>query len=125
MVTAMKVAENSDEIIIRLRDVTGQPNTNKYISFGADLPIISAREVNGQEETLGEAEIVDGVLQFSLTPFQPKAFALTIANKSKITLKQLTSQSVPLPFTAKREIQASVSFNRFSGWSHRSHFHGR
>ena len=98
MVTSIKQAENSDEIIIRIRDITGQPNDNKLLGFFKDFPILAAREVNGQEETIGPADIEEGMLKYSLAPFQPKAFAITLENKSKIKLEPPTSLTIDLPF---------------------------
>lgn len=98
MVTSIKQAENSDEIIIRICDITGQPNNDKLLDFFKSFPIIAAREVNGQEETIGPADVEGGILKYSLAPFQPKAFALTVENNSKIKLVPPASWPLDLPF---------------------------
>ncbi|MFZ5979036.1 MAG: glycoside hydrolase family 38 C-terminal domain-containing protein [Candidatus Zixiibacteriota bacterium] len=98
LVTSMKLAENSDEIIIRLRDLTGQSNDNNSLTFGNSFPILAAREVNGQEETIAPVDVEDGRLRYSLTPFQIKAFAVTLKNDSRIELKRPTSLAVDLPY---------------------------
>jgi alpha-mannosidase len=76
MVNAVKLAEDSDEIIIRVRELTGRAQENVNLVF--DRPIVSAREVNGVEEEVGPAQIVDGRLAISLKSYQPKAFAVIL-----------------------------------------------
>jgi alpha-mannosidase len=82
MVNAVKPAEDSDEIVIRLRELTGTPADNVRVRFAR--PVVAAREVNGAEDRIGPATIVDGALVTSLTPYQPKAFALTLAGDAKV-----------------------------------------
>ncbi|MFH2048800.1 MAG: glycoside hydrolase family 38 C-terminal domain-containing protein [bacterium] len=96
MINSIKLAENSDEIIIRVREINGVAHEGVNISF--EHPVISAREVNGQEEEIGVAEINQGHLQFSLSPFQPKAFAITLESRSNLKLKKLVSHFIDLPF---------------------------
>jgi len=50
---AVKMAENSDELVIRVRELQGRRADGVTISFGK--PVVSAREVNGQEEEIGAA----------------------------------------------------------------------
>ncbi|HPM37755.1 MAG TPA: glycoside hydrolase family 38 C-terminal domain-containing protein [candidate division Zixibacteria bacterium] len=76
MIAAVKMAEECDEIIIRVRETAGAPRTQAALAF--DRPIAAAREVNGAEENVGPAEVADGRLVVSLTAFQPKAFAVTL-----------------------------------------------
>jgi alpha-mannosidase len=45
-VLALKKAEQGDEIIVRLVELDGKPQANIRVSF--DVPITTAREVNGQ-----------------------------------------------------------------------------
>ncbi len=54
---------------------TGQ--TDVRVSFAA--PITSAREVNGQEQPLGDAKVEDGALVTSFGAYQPRAFAIKLA----------------------------------------------
>src|SRR5207244_9300004 len=55
-VLALKKAEESEEVIVRLVELNGQSQTNVRLSFAA--PIISAREVNGQELPIGKATVM-------------------------------------------------------------------
>jgi alpha-mannosidase len=52
-IQAMKKAEDSDEFIIRLRETDGEDASGTAVSFAS--PILSAREVDGQERPIGTA----------------------------------------------------------------------
>ena len=75
-VLAVKKAERSDEIIVRLVELDGRPQADVHVSFAA--AISAAREVNGQEQPLGEAKVSDGALVTSFGAYQPRAFALKL-----------------------------------------------
>ncbi len=74
---ALKRAELSDEIIVRLVELDGRPQPNVKVSFA--VPIASAREVNGQEQPIGSAETSGGSLVTSFTAYQPRTFAVKLA----------------------------------------------
>ena len=95
MVNAVKLAEDSDEIVVRVRELTGEGNERVAIKF--DRPVMTAREVNGGEEELGPAIIENGQLICSLTSFQPKAYAVTLA-APEVGLNRPVAVSVNLPF---------------------------
>jgi alpha-mannosidase len=73
---ALKRAENSDEFVIRMVELSGKPEPNVRVAFAS--PIVSAREVNGQEQPLGPADIKDGELVASFTAYQPLTFAVRL-----------------------------------------------
>jgi alpha-mannosidase len=75
-VLALKKAESSDELILRLVELDGKPQPDVHISFAA--PITSAREVNGQEQELGDAHVAGGDLVTSFGAYQPRTFALKL-----------------------------------------------
>ncbi|HEY3054633.1 MAG TPA: glycoside hydrolase family 38 C-terminal domain-containing protein [Thermoanaerobaculia bacterium] len=75
-VMALKKAEDSDEIIVRLVENDGKSVSDVHLSFAA--PVISAREVNGQEMPAGDATVQDGKLVVTLAPYQLRAFALKL-----------------------------------------------
>jgi alpha-mannosidase len=83
--TAVKIAEHSNELVIRVRETAGRQTEN--VSIKLAMPVISAREVNGMEDSVGAATITKGVLVTSFTPYQPKAFAVTVANKPAVADK--------------------------------------
>jgi alpha-mannosidase len=76
-IMALKKAEASDEYVVRLVELDGKPQSDVRISFAA--PITSAREVNGQEQPLGAANVVGGALVTSFGAYQPRAFAIKLA----------------------------------------------
>lgn len=51
-VEAVKKAEDSDEIIVRLKELAGKPAANLALRF--PVAITAAREVNGQEQPIGQ-----------------------------------------------------------------------
>jgi alpha-mannosidase len=92
---ALKQAELSDEIIVRLVELDGQPRSGVRISFHA--PIASAREVNGQEQPVGPAMIDAGALVASFTAYQPRTFAVRLA-PSRTKVAPTHSTPVTLPY---------------------------
>jgi alpha-mannosidase len=93
IIRAMKKAEESDEIIVRL----GEGTKNNVDGFTLTLGdgIESAREVYASEEYLGEARVVDGKLVADFKPYEIKSFALTLKNSS-LTAEKVISTSVKL-----------------------------
>jgi alpha-mannosidase len=71
---ALKKAEESDEMIVRLVELDGNPQPDVRISFST--PITAAREVNGQEQPVGSAALNDGALVTSFSAYQPRTFAI-------------------------------------------------
>lgn len=94
-VLALKKAEDSDEIILRMVELNGRPAPNVRVSFAA--PVASAREVNAQEEAIGPADVSHGDLTASFTPYQPRTFALRLA-PPQIQLARPHSQAVALHY---------------------------
>jgi alpha-mannosidase len=74
---AMKKAEASDEIVVRLVEISGKPESDVHIAFAA--PVIAAREINGQEQPVGAASSSAGDLVASFKPYQPRTFAVKLA----------------------------------------------
>ena len=94
-VLALKKAEDTDEVIVRIVELDGRAAPDVRISFAA--PVIAAREVNGQELPVGAASIVKGQLVTSLGRFQPRTFAVKLAQPS-MKLSAPRSHLVPLPY---------------------------
>lgn len=76
-IKALKKAEESDEIIVRVYELTGNNQDNVELTFPST--ILSAREVNGIEEEVGNASFSNNKLAFNIGKFQPKTFALKLA----------------------------------------------
>jgi alpha-mannosidase len=91
-VLALKKAELSDEIIVRLVELDGKPQVDVRVAFGA--AIVAAREVNGQEQPVGTARVNGGALVTSFSAYQPRTFAVKLAKGST---KVAGVQSVPVP----------------------------
>jgi alpha-mannosidase len=90
-VLAVKKAELSDEVVVRLVELDGKPEADVHVSFAA--PIESAREVNGQEQPVGPATVTDGALVTSFGGYQPRTFALHLGAPAT---KSVGIESVPV-----------------------------
>ncbi len=92
-VLAVKKAEGGDDMIVRLVELDGKPRNDVRVSFAS--PVTAAREVNGQEQPLGNATIADGALVTSFGAYQPRTFAVHIGPASaKATAVQSTPVSL-------------------------------
>jgi alpha-mannosidase len=94
-VLALKKAEMSDEVIVRLVELDGRPQSNVKVSFAA--PVTGAREVNGQEQPVGPASLHDGALLTSFTANQPRTFALRLGT-APTAAQGVHSTPVPLTY---------------------------
>ncbi len=94
-VNAVKVSEAGDEIIVRVKETKGR-TANAQIKLA--FPIEAAREVNGFEEEVGSASFRGNSLDFSLTPFQPKAFAVKLKTESSNDAVLPMGEAVELPY---------------------------
>lgn len=94
-ILALKKAELSDEVIVRLVELDGKETPDVHVKFAA--PLDAAREVNGQESPVGSANVVDGALQTSFKPYQPRTFALRLG-KSPISDPGVNSQPIDLNY---------------------------
>jgi alpha-mannosidase len=75
-VLALKKAEESDDLIVRLVELDGRHQQNVRLAFAA--PVESAREVNGREQPLHAAPVDNGELQTSFSPYQVRTFAVKL-----------------------------------------------
>lgn len=76
-VLALKKAELSNEVIVRMVEMEGIPQQNVRVSFAA--PVMAAREVNAQEQPMGAATVANGELVTSFGAYQPRTFAVRLA----------------------------------------------
>ncbi len=94
-VLALKKAEDSEEVIVRIVELDGRDVP--YIDLGFPAPVMAAREVNAQELPVGKATIMNGYLVTSLGPFQPRTFAVKLGKPAaQLFLPQ--SQPIELPY---------------------------
>ena len=94
-VKAVKKAEETNELIVRVYEWAGQQHDQVTLTFPAR--VLSAREVNGLEEQVGSVTTSDNTLTFSISKYQPKTFAVTLAAAMTPTDEQ-TDVAVSLPY---------------------------
>ncbi|MCK4413160.1 MAG: chitobiase/beta-hexosaminidase C-terminal domain-containing protein [Candidatus Eisenbacteria sp.] len=105
-VRALKLAEEGDEIVIRLQEIAGQPVDEVLVRFAA--PVATFREINGAEESLasppsgegtvaGPAALQHGAIRLSLGAYQPRTLALRLEAPAKL-LDRAEMVPVALPF---------------------------
>lgn len=94
-VMAVKKAEDSNEMIVRLVELDGQPQADVHVSLPTG--IASAQEVDGQERPVGPATVTDGELVTDIGSYQLRAFAIT-PGTAPTQVPAVTQQTVTLPF---------------------------
>jgi alpha-mannosidase len=96
-VRALKLAEESDEIVVRLQELSGGPVEGVRLSFAR--PVVAVREVNGAEEPIAEhgtggaippptppaLALREGEVVLDFLPFRPRTLALRLAPRQSIT----------------------------------------
>lgn len=114
-VLALKKAEQSDEVIVRLVEMDGKPASNVHIQFAA--PIAAAREVTAQEMPLDNAKatVSKGELVTSFGTYQPRTFAVKLA-ATHAKASPPRSRPVTLPYDlAVASLDGSKSSSGFDG----------
>ena len=71
---ALKKAEHSDEVVIRLVEMSGRPAKRVKVTFAS--PLQAAREINGIEDAVGPAGLEGGALVADFGPFEVRSFAV-------------------------------------------------
>jgi len=94
MVKALKKAENSAEIVVRLQELAGQAQTAQ-LTFASS--ILTARQVTGAEDPITSFNPTGGVLTVSLGAYQPLTLALILASSGSFVARP-ASVPVTLPF---------------------------
>ena len=94
IVRAIKKAENSDEIIIRLNESAKEKIENFTLSMGDGIE--SAKEVYASEEFIKNATVTNGKLVTSFAPYEIKTFALKLKNSSNN--KKKTNTTIKLDY---------------------------
>lgn len=100
-IRAIKLAEATDWVIVRVQELWGRAATDVRLTFGG--PVVEAVEVDGQERLIGEASVKDGALAFDITAYSPRSFAVRIGARGETgtpAVGSRTSQGTPiaLPF---------------------------
>ena len=111
-VLALKKAELSNELIVRIVEMDGKPAANVRLNF--PVAVVAAREVNGQEQPIGSAKIENGALVTSLGAYQPRTFALKIAapnTRAPLTQSQPVTLDYEMSVASRRNRPADGSFD--------------
>ncbi len=95
IIRAIKKAENSDEIVIRVNEGNNEHHSKVRLTVGDG--IFSAREIYASEEHICDAVVNDGCLVFDMKPYEVKSFALTLA-PSKNKGGYIRQTPIVLPF---------------------------
>ncbi len=95
IIRAIKKAEKSDEIIVRLNEGAKTNIENYTLKLGNGIE--SAREIYASEEHIKDATVVDGKLVTSFEPYEIKSFALKL-KASEIKGNNLSSTPISLDF---------------------------
>jgi alpha-mannosidase len=93
-VQAIKKAEDTDEIIVRVKEMSGRPQQG--VTIAAVSPIVAASEVDGQERRLADARLSDGRLVTDFTPYGIRSFAIRLAAPQQAA-RTAGSQALSLP----------------------------
>ena len=97
LVRAVKYAEDSDSIIVRINEATGKERKGVSLRFFA--PVTAAEEVYGSEEFRRKAKLKDGAVQFDLKPFEIKSFRITLNNAKKKAKESF--KKIDLPYNTQ------------------------
>lgn len=111
-VLALKKAELTNEVIVRVVEMDGKPAENVRLDF--PVALVAAREVNGQEQPIGPAKVEGGSLVTSLGPYQPRTFAVKIAapnTRMALTESQPVTLDYDLSVASRRNRPADGSFD--------------
>jgi alpha-mannosidase len=80
MVKALKMAEEGEDVVVRLQELNGERADKVTISFPGAVNAI--KEVNGAEDIISDNIQNDSLIKCSLKPYQPASYAFTV-NKTK------------------------------------------
>jgi alpha-mannosidase len=92
-VAALKKAEDSDELVLRLQEHHGRP---AKVRLRLAAPVSAAREINAAEEPVGTYPFSDSELTVDLKPYQPRTFALKLAS-SPAPMPERAAAIIDLP----------------------------
>lgn len=105
VIKALKMAESSDEYVVRVYETGGKVAQNANITFAAD--IVAAVEADGTEKTIGTAGFNGKQLQVAIQPNSIKTYKVKLAKQSKQALEY---EQMALAFDKK-----CFSWNQFAG----------
>ena len=113
-IKALKKAEDSEELIVRVYEWTGEDQNDVKITFPAEIE--SAREVNGIEEEVGPASFSGKQLTFSIGHYQPKTFAVKLGKPAVADNSETNSTTLDLKYNLDVMSYDSSRGNASSGF---------
>jgi alpha-mannosidase len=93
-IRALKHAEDSDEIVVRLQELYGRPGATQVTMASA---MTSAREINAAEEAVGPVTIQNGHVTLDFHPYQSRTIAVRLAPAASPVASR-PSATITLPF---------------------------
>lgn len=105
VIKALKMAESSDEYVVRVYETSGKAQQNANIVFAAD--IVAAVEADGTEKTIGNAGFDGRSLQVTIQANSIKTYKVRLAKKEMTSVKY---ENLALDLDKK-----CFSWNQFAG----------
>lgn len=109
-IQAIKKAEDSNAIVVRLRELSGR--AQKGVRVSAAAKIVSAREIDAQEREIGQATLAGGALACDIGGYELRAFAIELGQQPVITFDCAVS---PMPLDFDCDV-VSTNANRADGF---------
>jgi len=94
-IMAFKKMEKGDYYLVRTTELTGKDQKGLTIDFPGK--VVDAYEINGQEQKSGKVDFSEGKLNFDLTHYTIRSFAVKLASPS-IPIDDLKQEFVDIPF---------------------------
>jgi alpha-mannosidase len=111
-IMALKKAELSDEVVLRMVELDGRPQQNVVVKFAGAIQ--AAREMNGQELPIaGNPTLANGTLVTNFTAYQPRTFALKLA---AATSKAAPASSKPVTLTYDLSVSSNDDTKTVGGF---------
>ncbi len=113
IVNSIKFAEDSDDLVVRLRELYGKPQDLRLFP---PRPVMLATEVNGAEDEIGKAGFDASYVYISLSPYQPKAYKIKFGKLLKDMHKPQGQNPVYQPLSLPYNLDGiSFDSNRKDG----------
>ena len=93
-VMAFKKMEHGDYYLVRVNELSGKDLSNVAVNF--DGKIADAYEVNGQEQKIGPADFSGNKLNFDLSHYTIRSFAVKLASPN--IENEMVQEAVDLPY---------------------------
>lgn len=107
VIRAIKKAEDSNEIIVRINE--SEKKEQRGVTLSLNCEILSAREIYASEEHISSVSLIDGSLVFDLKPYEIKSFALKVkVAEPKATTESLDIISNIIAFSSNSEPKGTL-----------------